>query len=874
VDLGLRQGLVYNMVSSMGLTTNRNIAESFVDRPVFTVQRRERYYATLPFFLSNLITYLPIIMADVVLFITPAYWMANLNTDFDRFVYLILMGVVLTISCDGIMRSFANLFSRVSVAQSFGPTGMDFLMVYAGFFVLPTNIPPWVIWLYYISPFAYAYGGSSINELGGVPFNCTASELVPPTSDPLFNAPFEDGGYEGQQTCPITNGSQRLDLQGLPTEQAAKWVILAILFGIAMACQFCSFVLLRFTHHYPPVRRAEVLREPKGVDSSIVEAEHQPHVDVTLAFKNLDYGVKIPKQKELLMLLTNVSAYVKPGMMVALMGPSGAGKSTLLDVVADRKTGKYDPSTIFINGTPRPPTLNRFTGYCEQQDLHVECASVKEAIEFAALTRLSDVPRRQKLLYAHDVMQSLHLDNVHDTMVSDLSVEQKKRLTVAVELAANPSILFMDEPTSGIDGNAALNVMKIARKEAENGRCVLCTIHQPSTTIFSMFTHLLLLRTGGRVVYFGPTGAPMLKYFAEKLDRRPASVWQNPADFALEVCGPREDGQDPASIWDENGAAVVEQEIEQQLSAEEPPPNFEGRYASSLAFQFGQLFVREILKSWRDPQAFGLACLKNLVVGVLVGVTFWQMPNNQAGAIERTSLLFFGLTIALYNSFVSVPNILDDRAAFYRERAAFTYSSISYAAALALAPLPFAIVSLIFYQIPVYFLAGLKLEPGAFFVYLLISILVTMSMMAFVQAVAVYAPNLGIANVLCACVLIVMIVCAGFFVPVREIPPWWIWGYYFNVMRYPLQVYVINEYVGEVFNCPNNEGAVPVLVNATTVPPQVQFYCPITSGDQVLAAFDIESEWLWPFIAVTFGWWLVSSFLMWIGLKFVNHLNR
>jgi ABC-2 type transporter len=81
-----------------------------------------------------------------------------------------LSGVVLTIACDGVMRSAANLFSRVSVAQSFGPTGMDFLMVYAGFFIYLNRLPPWVIWLYYISPFSYAYSGSSINELGGVAF--------------------------------------------------------------------------------------------------------------------------------------------------------------------------------------------------------------------------------------------------------------------------------------------------------------------------------------------------------------------------------------------------------------------------------------------------------------------------------------------------------------------------------------------------------------------------------------------------------------------------------------------------------------------------------------------------------------------------------
>jgi ABC-2 type transporter len=99
VDIGLRQGLVYNLISSMGLTTNRNIAETFADRPVFTIQRKERYYATLPFFLSNLITYIPIILADVLFFITPAYWLANLNSSFDRFVYIILIGWFSPVCC-------------------------------------------------------------------------------------------------------------------------------------------------------------------------------------------------------------------------------------------------------------------------------------------------------------------------------------------------------------------------------------------------------------------------------------------------------------------------------------------------------------------------------------------------------------------------------------------------------------------------------------------------------------------------------------------------------------------------------------------------------------------------------------------------------
>jgi ABC-2 type transporter len=137
----------------------------------------------------------------------------------------------------------------------------------------------------------------------------------------------------------------------------------------------------------------------------------------------------------------------------------------------------------------------------------------------------------------------------------------------------------------------------------------------------------------------------MLNYFDKHLEMQPSTVWQNPADFALEVCAPRPDGRDPADIWDKNGVNSVEKEINEQLATDEEPPQFAGRYASSIPFQFSQLFMREVLKSWRDPQSLGLSCLKNLVIGVVVGFTFWQLPHDQLGVLERSSLLFFGRSL-------------------------------------------------------------------------------------------------------------------------------------------------------------------------------------------------------------------------------------
>ncbi|KAL6508467.1 transcription factor [Orobanche hederae] len=171
-------------------------------------------------------------------------------------------------------------------------------------------------------------------------------------------------------------------------------------------------------------------------------------------------------REDKLHLLSEVTSAFRPGILTALMGVSGAGKTTLMDVLVERKIEGYVQGDIRISGFPKnQSTFARILGYYEQIDTHSPQAFVDQ------------------------VMDLVELDNLKDAIVgipgvSGLSTEQRKRLTIAVELIANPSIIFMDEPTSGLDARAAAIVLRTVRNTVDTWRTVVCTIHQPSIDIF------------------------------------------------------------------------------------------------------------------------------------------------------------------------------------------------------------------------------------------------------------------------------------------------------------------------------------------------------------------------------------------------------
>ncbi|GKV41322.1 hypothetical protein SLEP1_g48871 [Rubroshorea leprosula] len=234
-----------------------------------------------------------------------------------------------------------------------------------------------------------------------------------------------------------------------------------------------------------------------------------PFEPLTVVFQNLQYYVDVPLEmrewgfdQEKLQLLSDISGALRPGVLTALMGISGAGKTTLLDVLAGRKTSGYIEGEIKIGGYPKvQETFVRISGYREQTDIHSPQLTVEESLIFSAWLRLAhEIESKTKDEFVNEVLETIELDEIKDALVgipgvSGLSTEQRKRLTIAVELVANPSTIFMDEPTTGLDARAAAIVMRAVKNVVDTGRTIVCTIHQPSIDTFEAFdevTHLFL----------------------------------------------------------------------------------------------------------------------------------------------------------------------------------------------------------------------------------------------------------------------------------------------------------------------------------------------------------------------------------------------
>ena len=231
--------------------------------------------------------------------------------------------------------------------------------------------------------------------------------------------------------------------------------------------------------------------------------------------------------------LDHVNGVALPGQLVALMGSTGAGKSTLLDIlVGIPKSGKVS-GTVLMNGRT-PQEAKSLFGYVSQDDTLPGTQTVWETLMFYAQLKLPfDMPLSEKKQRVDTLIGELGLEKCRDSFVGStmrrgLSGGERKRLAIGCEVVTNPGIILLDEPTTGLDSFSSLSVVMILNDLASKGHTVICTLHQPRTSIFALIDHLMIM-SQGRVVFYGPT-ANAEQYFAGIGFTHKPGI--NPADFA------------------------------------------------------------------------------------------------------------------------------------------------------------------------------------------------------------------------------------------------------------------------------------------------------------------------------------------------------
>ncbi len=240
---------------------------------------------------------------------------------------------------------------------------------------------------------------------------------------------------------------------------------------------------------------------------------------VVYEVNNLEYRFKSGKVG-----IHHMSFREESGRMVGIMGASGAGKSTLLGVL-NGTSNPFD-GEVLINGVSihkDKEKVKGLIGYVSQDDLLIEELTVFENLYYNAKLCFDNLTEGRIVERVDEVLKNLGLYEIRDIQVGSplnkkISGGQRKRLNISLELIREPAIMFLDEPTSGLSSRDSENILDLLKELARKGKLLFIVIHQPSSEIFKMFDKLIILDTGGYLIYNG-NPIDSIEYFKRKIEQ-------------------------------------------------------------------------------------------------------------------------------------------------------------------------------------------------------------------------------------------------------------------------------------------------------------------------------------------------------------------
>ncbi|KAI8968506.1 ABC-2 type transporter-domain-containing protein [Mycotypha africana] len=798
-------------------------------RRVLEKHKHYALYHPSAYYLATVIVDIPLALIQVIIFELCVYFMMGLEVEAGRFFTFFIITVVTNLCMNGFFRFWGAISPNFFTASQLSSIFLIAALIYSGYQIPYNKMHPWLFWIYWINPLAYGYKALISNEMRGLHFSCEGINSVPngPTyTDERYKTCILPGANPGVN---YILGDDYLEYNyGFSVWQ--RWidfvaVILFFFFFTILTCLAMEYVDLQKEGSITKVYKKgcapkeedeeKMLNQTQTIQDQEMEAVTE---GTTFSWHHINYTV--PVKGGTRQLLNDVGGIVKPGNLTALMGSSGAGKTTLLDVLAQRKTiGKIEGS-ILLNGEPLGNDFERITGYCEQMDVHNPNATVREALRFSAYLRQpAEVPKEEKDTYVDQIIELLEMQKIADALVGDLeagvgiSVEERKRLTIATELVGKPKLLFLDEPTSGLDAQSSFNIIRFIRKLADSGWPVLCTIHQPSATLFEHFDHLLLLMRGGRTAYFGEIGEncrTMIDYF-ESNGGPKCSPNANPAEYILECVGAGTASkvtQDWADIWANSAQAkALEEELQEVDAAVDPHHK---RHASTYALSFFQqlklVYMRMNISWWRCP-TYNMGRLFNVVfIGLISGFSFWKLGNAPSDMQNRMFSVFTTLLMSNAMIILVQPRFMQERLWFRREHASKYYGWAPFALSCLLVEIPYLIVFGTIFLFCFYWTAGLENTSdrvGFFYIHFIVFLCYSVFLGFNIAAFSSTPPMAAVINPFFTSILILF---AGIMQPPSGMPHFWSsWMYWLDPYHYVIEGLVVNLMDGVEVRCTNDE---------------------------------------------------------------------
>ncbi|KAG6582857.1 ATP-binding Cassette (ABC) Superfamily [Phytophthora cinnamomi] len=864
----LVMGVIFASVLCLSLGHSAEIPTVMAAREVFYKQRGANFFRTSSYVLSNSASQLPPIILETVVFGSVVYWMCGFVDTIGAFLLFLVTLCITNLAYTAFFFFLASASPNFNVANPISSVSILFFILFGGFVITKDQIPDYLIWLYWINPVAWCVRALAVNQYS--------------------DSSFDTCVYGDVNFCESYNktaGDYSLTMFEVPTQKFWLWYGMVFMAASYVFFMFLSYIALEY-HRYESPENVTLDSENKGdaTDSyglmntprgsptdteavlEVVPDSEKHFVPVTVAFKDLWYTVPDPTNpKDTIDLLKGISGYALPGTITALMGSSGAGKTTLMDVIAGRKTGGKIRGQILLNGHPATDlAIRRSTGYCEQMDIHSESATIREALTFSAFLRQgADVPDSYKYDSVNECLNLLDLHPIADQIIRGSSVEQMKRLTIGVELAAQPSVLFLDEPTSGLDARSAKLIMDGVRKVANTGRTVVCTIHQPSSEVFSVFDSLLLLKRGGETVFAGELGknaSEMIAYFESIAGVDKLEDNYNPATWMLEVIGAgvgnsNGDKTDFVRIFQESKHFQFLQSNLDREGVSRPSPSipaleYSDKRAATELTQAKLLLQRFFNMYWRTASFNLTRFFVSLVLGLLFGITYVGAEyRSYSGINSGMGMLYLAVGFLGIGSFNSaLPIASQERAVYYRERAGQTYNALWYFVGSSVAEIPYTFGATLLFMAIFYPMVGFTGFGSFLTVWLAVSLHVLLQ--AYIGEFLVFLlPNVE--------------------PPAGDLPTGYKWLYHITPQKYTLAA-MATVVFGD---CPSGgDGSDVGCKHMTNVPPTLPKS--LTVKAYLEDVFLMKHSEIWRNCAIVLAFVVLFRALTLLAMRFVNHQKR
>ncbi|XP_037538184.1 broad substrate specificity ATP-binding cassette transporter ABCG2 [Nematolebias whitei] len=479
-------------------------------------------------------------------------------------------------------------------------------------------------------------------------------------------------------------------------------------------------------------------------------------------------------------------------------------------------------------------------------DVVMGTLTVRENLTFSAALRLpSTITQQEKDQKVTKLIQELGLGRVADSkvgtqLIRGISGGERKRTNIGMELIIDPPVLFLDEPTTGLDASTANSVLLLLKRMSNHGRTIILSIHQPRYTIYRLFDSLTLL-VNGKQVYHGPAQRA-LDYFSDI--GYTCEAHNNPADFFLDVINGDStalsslQGEDSAQDLDsvtKSRRGIEDKLVEEYRSCqyfkqtkEELERIVEGKqttkfspsrtitYNTGFLTQFRWVLKRTFRNLILNPQTSIAQVVVTIFLALIVGALFFEIKEDENGIQNRLGCLFFIVTNQCFGSLSAAELFITERKLFTHEYISGYYRvSVYFLCKILSDIITLRTIPAIIFSCVAYFMIGLKFTVEAFFTFMFTVALVAYTATSMVMAISADQTVVAIANIYMTISFVFMMIFAGLLVNVSSIVSWLSWLKFFSIPRYGLSALQINEFTGLNFCSGLNGTIIPPVISCT-----------------------------------------------------------